>query len=66
MKLLFALSADFGHRMAESSAVFSQFAVYAAQKLNIEERGQFASYADLGMDLTPMTNTATPIKTTLK
>jgi CRP-like cAMP-binding protein len=61
MKLLFAITGDFGQRMAESSSMFAQFAVYAAQKANIEERGHFASYADLGMDLTPMTNTATPL-----
>ena len=62
MKLLFALSSDFGQRLGDSSSLFSQFAIYAAQKANIEERGQFASYADLGMDLTPLTTTGTPLK----
>lgn len=52
-KLLFALSNDFGKRLAESEGIFSDFAVYAAMRVNILERGQFTSYSDLGLDNTP-------------
>jgi CRP-like cAMP-binding protein len=53
MKLLLALSADFGKRLGECSGLFADFAVYAAARVNILERGQYASYNDLGLDNTP-------------
>jgi CRP-like cAMP-binding protein len=53
MKLLLALSADFGKRLGECSGLFADFAVYAAARVNILERGQYASYSDLGLDNTP-------------
>lgn len=53
MKLLFALAGDFGRRLADSGTLFSDFAQYAAVRANMAERGTFASYSDLGMNLTP-------------
>lgn len=56
MKLLFAVTGDFGKKLSESAPLFGQFAIFASQKLNMEERGTYASYADLGLDLTPTMN----------
>jgi CRP-like cAMP-binding protein len=58
MKLLFALSGDFGRQLAAAGGLFGQFAVFASQRLNIEERGTYASYADLGLVLTPTLGTS--------
>lgn len=52
MKLLYALSADFGRRLAECATLFSDFAVYAGIRANLEERGKLPTYADLGLDIT--------------
>jgi CRP-like cAMP-binding protein len=53
MKLLFALSGDFGRRLAESAPLFGQFAIHAAQRVNVEERGGFAAYSAMGLEPTP-------------
>ncbi len=53
MKLLYLLASDFGKHLAESATTFADFARYAATRVNILERGQYASYADLGLDNTP-------------
>lgn len=53
MKLLYALASDFAKRIGESGSLFSDFAVYAGVRANLEERGQFTSYKDLGLDVTP-------------
>lgn len=53
MKLLYSLAADFGKRVGEAGPLFADFAVYAGVRANIEERGQFTSYKDLGLDVTP-------------
>lgn len=53
MKLLLALSADFGKRVTESASLMGDFAVFAAKRMNMQEHPQFANYADLGLDHTP-------------
>jgi CRP-like cAMP-binding protein len=53
MKLLFALAGDFGRRLADAGGLFTDFAQYAALRANMSERGTYASYADLGIGLTP-------------
>ncbi len=52
-KLLFALAQDFGRRLGETSKVFAEFAVFAGVKANLAERGNYASYSELGLDKTP-------------
>jgi CRP-like cAMP-binding protein len=53
MKLLMALSSDFGRHLAESAPLFAQFCVFAAQRINIEERGAVATFSQFGMEPTP-------------
>lgn len=52
MKLLFALSSDFGRRLGEQHELFADFALFAARRANARER-QFASLASLGLEPTP-------------
>jgi CRP-like cAMP-binding protein len=54
MKLLFALSQDFGQRVSDAGTLFIDFAQFAARRTNMAERGVFATYDDLGMGLTPL------------
>lgn len=56
-KLLMALTADFGKHLGETSQLFADFAVFASVRMNIAERGQYASYAELGLDGTPTIGT---------
>lgn len=53
MKLLYSLASDFGRQVGEAGPLFADFAVYAGVRANIEERGHFTSYKDLGLDVTP-------------
>lgn len=53
MKLLFALSADFGRRLGENQAQFAEFAVFAATRANLQNQPSYPSYAALGLDTTP-------------
>jgi len=52
-KLLLALTDDFGQRLAESGPLFADFAQFAARRANLAERGTYASYSDMALDLTP-------------
>jgi CRP-like cAMP-binding protein len=58
MKLLFALTQDFGQRLSEAGNLFTDFAQFAARRANMAERGTFASYEELGLAPTPMANLA--------
>lgn len=53
IKLLYSLAADFGKSVGEAGEVLADFAIYAGIRANLEERGTFSSYQDLGLDLTP-------------